>query len=506
MSNDRGGADTMIVVSLPGHGKLFGDNGEQLAVGSTFTTWSYTANNDNADEDWHGAETWEYKLRESCEDDTTQESNSATVTINVPEVDMVIYHGQGGAAVDKTKERVTDQLDANGNPVLDANGNRIKVGEGAFTVANMNDTDNDTFADYTSDDHEANGGHAAANGRNEVDLIKVVLKKPSIYHAGDTMTFSVTFGNGTSDSSKIWKDEFRDEEANVSESFSFGATETEKVYWVELISPSVEIGDYHLSYGYMEGGFTDYASATAVWATATLINDDNATAAQVLAANPRIEQDPAHQSTEDALKLWGGTGLIPSSFKGSPLREFFANGILMQFKVTPVGIWNYDHIVKFDITRRIADKDWVKTPTGALRKVEDVPFPADKESSTEDTDGGNGITDDPDKDGYMYSYDAPAAVFAANYPGTNPVGTWRYYVGNGEEFVRVGIGADPVGVGVVGSRASELLPWHFRHQIHVALNADGIPLLFRTTGDQLETTVNDVAGEVKTLPANPPAP
>jgi hypothetical protein len=86
------------------------------------------------------------------------------------------------------------------------------------------------------------------------------------------------------------------------------------------------------------------------------------------------------------------------------------------------------------------------------------------------------------------------------------VGTWRYYVGNGEEFVRVGIGADPVGVGVVGSRASELLPWHFRHQIHVALNADGIPLLFRTTGDQLETTVNDVAGEVKTLPANPPAP
>jgi len=116
MSNDRGGADTMIVVSLPGHGKLFGDNGEQLAVGSTFTTWSYTANNDNADEDWHGAETWEYKLKESCEDDTTQESNSATVTINVPEVDMVIYHGQGGAAVDKTKERVTDQLDANGNP------------------------------------------------------------------------------------------------------------------------------------------------------------------------------------------------------------------------------------------------------------------------------------------------------------------------------------------------------------------------------------------------------
>ncbi|MDA1049852.1 MAG: hypothetical protein O3C40_05165, partial [Planctomycetota bacterium] len=455
MSNDTG-AGSMIVVSLPTHGKLFGGSGE-LAVGDTFSTWSYTPTNDNADEGWHGTDTWTYKVRQPCMDGSTQDSNSATVTVNVPEVNMVIYHGQGGAAVDKTKERVTNQLDANGNPVLDANGNKVKVGEGAFTVANLNDTDNDGHADYTTDDHAANGGHAAANGRNEVDLIKVVLKKPSFYPAGAMMRFDVTFGNGAHGSAKIWKDEYRDQLEDPSPSLTFGESETERIYWVELISPSVEIGDYHFSYGYMQGGLTDYASATAVWASVTAVEHNNRTGAAIL-ADPKWADVSGVVRT--ALESQVDAGLLPVARALGIL-----NVIYQRWTVTPPRIHQYSDIVKVDVGRRLESIRWsiddngnvvVNPITGVVVGFEEIDFEGGDEFANDDASELDETGPDLSAHDHIFSLDTPGTDSAA--PAI--LQFWVKEV-NFEEFVRIGIGAnDPHDNGVSGSRASEKFKWH----------------------------------------------
>lgn len=311
---------------------------------------------------------------------------------------MIIHHGQFGSAVDKTKEEVKNKLDANGVPEEDAQGNKIKLGEGAFTVANLNDTDNDGHADYTYEDHEANAGHAAADGRDETDLIKVILKKPSIYVAGSTLTFEVSYGNGSSDSAKVWKDKFREEEADVSESFSFPESETERVYWVELISPSAEIGDYHFSYSYDDSGFTDYANATAVWASLTAVEHNNRPAAEIL-TDPKWTEVTG--GTKAKLEVPFNAGLMDQN-----LGLGLENVIYFRYTVTPPRIHAYEDIVKVDIGRRKQVKSWVTDDAGnvAPGAMTNDPWPLEPEFANDDgletDESGPGLTDSD----YIFGY------------------------------------------------------------------------------------------------------
>ncbi|MBC8356672.1 MAG: hypothetical protein H8E66_32250 [Planctomycetes bacterium] len=506
MSNDTA-AGSMIVVSLPAHGKLFGGSGE-LGVGDTFSTWSYTPTNDSADEGWHGTDTWSYKVQEACMDGSTQDSNSATVTVNVPEVDMVIYHGQGGAAVDKTKEQVKNKLDANGDVELDAHDNKIKVGEGAFTVANQNDTDNDEKVDSTDDDFALTGGiKFDDDGRDEIDLIRIVLKKPSIYKDGDTVMFNAS-GPGGSDSVRIWKEKVRTHRIDDFESFSFGASEAQREYWVELVNPSVEIGDYNFSYAYMEGGMTDYANATAVWSTRTDSMHDLSTAAEVFAHFPDLETETKHNGVKVGVNKWDGAGVKGSSFVNlvSGLWQLFPNVIVSQFTVSPPRIGEYSHIVTFDLARRVESVGWITVPGAA--PVKDPPsklkvFPKNPEEANDDGSEGDESTG-PDDKGHMYVHDGPAPIFKSpEYADTLPVGTIRFRVSNYEDYIRVGIGTDPSGNGVSGSQASDKFLWHTYHEIDIKL-AFGFRVLARSTVGEVAGQNEVAPGRIEPLPDAPP--
>ncbi|HRX78750.1 MAG TPA: hypothetical protein P5307_06785 [Pirellulaceae bacterium] len=485
--NDAASGD-LIVVSLPSHGKIFGDNGE-LAVGDTFSNWSYTPNSDiTADEGWHGVDTWSYTVRESCEDSTTRDSTSATVSINVPEVDMIIHHGQGGAAVDKTKEEVKNKLLANGTPEVDANGNKIKLGEGAFTVANLNDTDNDGHADYTYDDHEANAGHAAANGRPEIDLIEVVLKKPSIYNPGGTVNFEVTYGNGTSDSAKIWKDKFREDEADVSVSFSFGESESQRTYWVELISPSAEIGDYHFSYSY-EGGFTDYASATAVWASITAVAHDRDPSKSFRESADAILNDPAWAEVNGGAKVDLEKGIPPGLSTAAAPGYGIHNGIYQRWTVTPPRINQYQNIVKVDLARRIESAYWSIWDDDMVVSFIKTAFDAAGESANDDTtpdDESNELT----ASDHFFVVDIPGHPTADPPSDGLQYWIWKY---NFQEFVRIGIGTRPSGINPAGSRASDYFDWHARHYLKEFSSFYWrVPVTVNLTRNYVENDYNDV--------------
>jgi hypothetical protein len=67
------------------------------------------------------------------------------------DVELTIHHGQSGAAVDNSKEET----------------------EGAFTVANKNDTNGDGNIDK-----DQNPVTATARGIAEVDLMKLIIHKP----------------------------------------------------------------------------------------------------------------------------------------------------------------------------------------------------------------------------------------------------------------------------------------------------------------------------------------
>src|SRR5262249_22215995 len=105
---------------------------------------------------FYGAVTWMYRL--------TALSDWATVSMLVvdpPKID--IWDGQNGA-------KVTD-----------------KVNVGAFTVANYNDTNGDWIVDSSQDVVKAVKG----SGRDEVDLMKIVIHKPEKAKETDDVVLKV---------------------------------------------------------------------------------------------------------------------------------------------------------------------------------------------------------------------------------------------------------------------------------------------------------------------------
>ena len=158
------------------------------------------------------------------------------------------------------------------------------VGVGAFTVANLNDTDSDGHPDEdgileTTDADDTNGVPG------EKDLMKLVLKKPASRAAGDSM--HVTLDNRL----RLYHDS---EKANpvaadgilggitfpvLGTNFDFDLSAGDKTLWVEAIEPSGVLRDMAITMTYTSstGTKTKVANVTSLWAT----HSGTRTAAQV---------------------------------------------------------------------------------------------------------------------------------------------------------------------------------------------------------------------------------
>ncbi|KPJ55971.1 MAG: hypothetical protein AMS16_03280 [Planctomycetes bacterium DG_58] len=149
-----------------------------------------------------------------------------------------IYHGNDGAtAVSETLEEL----------------------EGAFGIANLNDTDSDTTVDKDDDDVPG-----------EKDLVKLVIGAPTPADGEVTVTLSIT-GDGTA--VEVWKNATKSDGKETNRTFSSGVLP--KTLYLEGKSVSESVRAITVTASFPKGSFTvkDKAKATYCWADLKLYNE-----------------------------------------------------------------------------------------------------------------------------------------------------------------------------------------------------------------------------------------
>ena len=170
---------------------------------------------------------------------TCQSGATATtmVSVAVVNLDLVIYNGQDGTMVNESEEEIV----------------------GAFTVANLNDTDGDGIVDNNDDIV------TAVNGRNEIDLMQLDIRRPDP-DLGGTVNISILSG-----SVKFWGARTKGVPVTT---INFATTTLPRTLWVEATAFSKSVRDIVLESEYR--GLKDSVKATAIWADRTKFTNDPA--------------------------------------------------------------------------------------------------------------------------------------------------------------------------------------------------------------------------------------
>ena len=345
-----------------------------------------------------------------------------------PSVNITIHNGISGEAVADDKETTV----------------------GAFTVANLNDTDGDGTVD--SGDNDVRPSLDPETGlivnQSEVDLMRLIIDRPVNYVMGERVNlFSL------SPNTVFWKHFYKGELAGA---ITFAAGDQTKEIWVEQKNYSQAVRDISIMASYR--GTTDLVKATAVWAkqtnqiydrknvdyTTTPITDEVFTTAPwneiQLGENVRLE-----------VGIEKDTGLQPGRHGGLwSLR----NVMVMQFTLYPAGITSEPQ-VKWDITRRVEMKGFIKFDL--LGELENEPFSDTFPKNADEPNDDHGNTDESGPfNSHLYVMDAP---------GLETVRSAREGIlkFNFEEFIRVRVdGVSPQGINGINSfsRASNKTRWH----------------------------------------------
>ncbi len=195
-------------------------------------------------------------------DGITNSSFVGTVNVTSYRVDAMIYDGQDGAQV----------------------AYQVEESRGAFTVANLNDTDNDGVQDR----NDADGVVATPAGRNEVDLMRLDIARPYAGFEG-TMTLTVPSGG-----INCWRESTRVNRVPLNDGGDIQLSEADfpptgdMTLWAEAYSPSDSIRDMVINLTYRS--FTDTVKATGVWASLTALEDDTKTANQRICARDTVAE------------------------------------------------------------------------------------------------------------------------------------------------------------------------------------------------------------------------
>jgi len=303
------------------------------------------------------------------------------------------------------------------------------------------------------------GPKMRTTGANEVDLIKVILKKPTQVLANKTLDLTVTasaIGN-----IKFWKNSWKGEEAftltNGTRSFSQAEINAFDdggyVVWMESKDASAALKDIVLTLKY--GGNTDTAVATAIWSTVTAKYADQATAA--VYAGPVWGEVPENDVVRKLITdKYMGTGVLPI-LPAYGIR----NMIVMQFKITPdlTGLPEVNPI-KIDasriINRTFYGRDDSNQQWGDPKSKVSLPYMADLPNDDKrNTDESKDLIAGQ----YWYSADAPGIGVVIKPPGSFNQEAINF---NGMEFLRINIdNTSPLqGENVWGSRSSDFFNWH----------------------------------------------
>ncbi|MHC4249013.1 MAG: Calx-beta domain-containing protein, partial [Planctomycetota bacterium] len=352
--------------------------------------------------------------------------------LDVLKMDLAICNGQGSSTY-----------------VADAD----EVSVGAFTVANLNNTDADIGIDGSPiidrDD---------SNVPNEEDLMRLILRRPEPDSVEGAVRIRIASG-----AAKIWWSSDKSAgpvaEADLlvpTASFTTdhdGDGKPDIEWWVEATDASSSLRDISLVYEFR-------ASGTGQW-----VKGDEARATGVWAKLTDFKNKSNEELWEDAGDPLRGLGFIPElhgkfGFQSQATYPGICGiGVGFQFTVLPSGIGGEPGVV-FDVTRQIESKDWV-IEGGVVSEY--VP------PEWETFPGGDVPNDDleyqaeaPDEDktpenDHIYSIDMPGVYNIRSYDQI--IRRLNFY-----EFVRVRLDGLPLygeqGDSTDSSRCSDKARWH----------------------------------------------
>ncbi len=355
---------------------------------------------------------------------------------------------------------------------------------GAVTVANLNDTDGDGTENgqIDRDDQSVSISGDHPPGRNEVDLMQLVLKKPDPDKGGN-VTLRLVSGNV-----KLWTDPTKETEVTLNGgAVQYPTSELDKTLWIEALSASASLRDIVLQLEYQ--GRIDTVKATAVWVTKTARSPWHIRqAADGFPNNPvpgpgNDLPDLTEQDLIDYINKsyengeWAGYRAADGSRYGFGTMqeengggddEMIGGRILYEFKIAPPGAEELD--VVFDVTRQVQYRDYcIFNGSGTLTPCGSDEFPWLR-SPVDDNELPN---DDAYADGeqntpvnrHLYSYDAPGTSIQAEtnafYIRRNTFKEWVRVQVNNASFPAWPNSQEQVR----GSRASPKYDWHLIHYL-----------------------------------------
>jgi len=366
------------------------------------------------------------------------DKQTASITLKILKLDFDIYQGQGGAVVPEASEESV----------------------GAFTVANLNDSNYNGTAD--KDENPVT---------DEKDLMRLDLNKPAPDPAAGTVRIIFTSGSGN-----VWTTSTKTTQVT---NFEVAVTDLPKTWYIEATAPTALQG-IKIQYEFkapsravwMEG---DKVSATAVWASCTDVVSEDLSAAQV---DARLGNDWINHADDGSGAGCGPRTLInvgwlaaphpmhhPTQGTGtSPSVDWqYSNVIVLEFTIDPSNIATvpstYGNGVKarplFDIGRVVyRSAFWWQAGEGDPQHPSPatVHFPPADDDVNDDS-ANEDETAEPTQEGHMWVIDGPGFKYPPTTDGLN------IYRGNFKEFVRAGLGVEPSGANN-GSRCSAKQGWY----------------------------------------------
>jgi hypothetical protein len=344
--------------------------------------------------------------------------------------------------------------------------------KGAVTVANLNDTDGDGTVDKDDDEVAVTGANPP--GRDEIDLMKLILNKPDPDDGG-AATLSVASGDV-----KLWKESTKEHEFALSAgSAQVPTAELPMTLWVEARSPSTSPRDIVIKLAYKEA--IDVVKATAVWVTATRVwfrhqAPDGFPENPVPGPGNDLTDltKPVLQNHIEARRAVDGSRYGPGPFFALAGQNTAIGGrILWEFKLAPeLTPADLDALrIKFDVTRQKKTRAWqLFVSQGTFAEIAEftVDFPweqtprSDNEKPNDDSHT-EGSQNNPVSN-HLYSYDGPSRPISPTGAGAFVVDRshfqeWVRMQVNNQEFPEDATNPE-VHQSVYGSRCSPRYHWH----------------------------------------------
>ena len=317
------------------------------------------------------------------------------------EIDLDIFNGQDGAEVPDDKE----------------------VTIGAFTVANINNTD---------DNSDAKGAPGIdrdqATVPGEVDLMKMIIRKPSRNIAGKKLILTKERG-----SAKVYMASTKGTEVALPHEYTYEEIGEGVTLWVEATAASVTVRDIEFKIVYSTAD--DNVKATGIWALRSSFKNKTTDLFWPEAKSP----------PKGIFDQRGKFGLVPPG----PFPVGITNGMGMSFDIEPIGV-SSEPGVKIDISRQVEFRAWF-VDGGEISHTEGLKWPSGDISNDDALDDDEGV--------------APpnSTVYVVDFPGlkeARAVSEQFILRINANEFVRIRVDDKrPTGNVLSGSRGSNKQPW-----------------------------------------------